>query len=92
MILVLYQESSTAEQLAYVFHRYVVADHGVLEEVISDRDKLFTSKFWAALAVYIGMKRKLTTAFYPQTNGGNERINQVVEAYLRCYVNYEQNN
>jgi transposase InsO family protein len=92
MILVLYQESSTAEQLAYAFHRYVVADHGVPEEVISDRDKLFTSKFWAALAVYIGMKRKLTTAFHPQTNGGNERMNQVVEAYLRCYVNYEQNN
>jgi hypothetical protein len=92
MILVPYQESSTAKQLAYVFHRYVVADHSVLEEVISDRDKLFTSKFWAALAAYIGMKRKLTTAFHPQTNGGNERMNQVVEAYLRCYVNYEQNN
>jgi hypothetical protein len=45
MILVLYQESSTAEQLAYVFYRYIVADHSVLEEVISDRDKLFTSKF-----------------------------------------------
>jgi hypothetical protein len=45
MILVLYQESSTTEQLVYTFYRYVVADYSVLEEVISDRDKLFTSKF-----------------------------------------------
>jgi hypothetical protein len=45
MILVLYQELSTTEQLVYVFYRYVVADHSVPEEVISDRDKLFMSKF-----------------------------------------------
>jgi hypothetical protein len=45
MILVLYQESSTTKQLVYVFHRYIVVDHSVLEEVISDRDKLFMSKF-----------------------------------------------
>jgi hypothetical protein len=45
MILVLYQESSIAEQLVYAFYRYIVVDYSVLEEVISDRDKLFTSKF-----------------------------------------------
>jgi hypothetical protein len=45
MILIPYQELSTAEQLAYAFLFYVVANHGIPEEIVSDRDKLFISKF-----------------------------------------------
>jgi hypothetical protein len=45
IILILYQESSTTKQLAYVFLFYVVINHGILEEIVSDRDKLFISKF-----------------------------------------------
>ena len=44
-----YKELSNTEDLAYVFLRIVVANHGLLEEVISDRDKLFTSKLWKSL-------------------------------------------
>ena len=41
----LYKEASNAEDLAYIFLRIVVADYGLLDEIISDRDKLFNSKF-----------------------------------------------
>ena len=41
---ILYKESSNTEDLIYVFLRIVVANHGSLEEVILDRDKLFTLK------------------------------------------------
>ena len=41
-----YQEASTAEDLAYTFLRTVVSQHGLLKEIISDRDKLFMLKFW----------------------------------------------
>lgn len=92
MIILPYKEASTAEELAYAFLRNVVANHGLPEEIISDRDKLFTSKFWTSLTAMLGVKRKLSTSFHPQTNGGNERLNQIVEAYLRCYVNYQQDN
>ena len=92
MILVLYHKSSTAEQLAYAFIKEVVSQHRLPEEILSDRDKLFTSKFWIAVTSLLGTKRKLSTAFHPQTNSGNERMNQVIETYLHSYINYQQNN
>jgi hypothetical protein len=41
-----YRESSIAKELAYIFLRRIVANHGLLKKIILDRDKLFTSKFW----------------------------------------------
>jgi hypothetical protein len=43
--IILYLEASTAEDLAYTFLRVVVANYSALEEMISDRDKLFISRF-----------------------------------------------
>jgi hypothetical protein len=39
--IILYLEASIAEDLAYVFLRVIVANYSALEEMISDRDKLF---------------------------------------------------
>ena len=40
-----YLESSLAEDLAYMFHKYIVANHGFSQRIISDKDKLFISRF-----------------------------------------------
>ena len=40
-----YKEMATARDILYIFMRSIVANHGLLEEVILDRDKLFTSHF-----------------------------------------------
>ena len=44
-----YKEALSAEDLAYIFYKYVVGNHGLLEKIISHRNKLFTFKFWKLL-------------------------------------------
>ncbi len=76
--------------LAEVIIDVIVHYHGVLESIVIDRDLLFISKFWSLLCYFLGIRRKLSTTFYPQTNGQNERQNSTIEAYLRTFVNWEQ--
>ena len=65
-----------------------MAEHGLPQELISDRDKLFTLKFWRALIAQLNIKYKLFIAYYPQTDGQTEQINQTLEQYLRYFYNY----
>ena len=59
-----YLEASDAEALAYTFVRTIVAQHRMPEEIISDRDKLFTSQFWQSLMDQLGTKHKLSTLYH----------------------------
>ena len=40
-----YRKTWIATDLAYVFIKHVVVNHGMLEQLVSNRDKLFTSNF-----------------------------------------------
>ena len=76
-----------APQSARLFRDRVFAVHGMPEAIISDRDTRFTSAFWTELMALLGVKHKLSTAFHPQTDGQTERVNRVLEEYLRHFVN-----
>ena len=39
-----------------------------------------------------GIKAVISIAYYPQIDGQTERLNQILEQYLKHYVNYIQNN
>lgn len=86
------REAISAPEVAYILFRYIVANHGLPKEIISDRDARFLSNFWQTLLSLVGIQHKPSTAYHPQTDGQTERLNQTVEQYLRCYVNYEQTN
>ena len=90
--LIPYKEASNAKELAYTITRVVFAQHGIPEIIITDRDKLFNSQFWQSLMDLLGIKHKMSTSYHPETDGQTERTNQTVEQYLRCYVNYQQDN
>ena len=78
-----------APGLAEVIINVVVQHHSLPGSIVSDRGSIFTSKFWSSLCYFLGIKRRLSTAFHPQTDGQTERQNSTMEAYLRAFVNYE---
>ena len=80
-----------APGLAEVIIDVVVRHHGLPDSIVTDRGSLFTSKFWSSLCYFLGVKRRLSTAFHPQTDGQTKRQNSTMEAYLRAFVNFEQN-
>ena len=80
-----------ATSLAKVIIDVLVRHHSLSDSIIIDWGSLFTLKFWSLLCYFLGIKRRLSTAFHPQTNGQTERQNSIIEAYLRAFVNCEQN-
>ena len=62
-----------APKLAEVIIDVVVWLHNLPDSIISDREAIFTSKFWSLLCYFLGIKRKLFTAFQFQTDGQTKR-------------------
>jgi transposase InsO family protein len=76
----------TAATVASLFVNHIYKLHGLPETIVSDRDPVFTSRFWQELFRAIGSELKMSTPYHPATNGQTERLNQCVETYLRCFV------
>jgi transposase InsO family protein len=82
----------TAPELAALFHENIELRYGAPIGVVSDRDSRITSKFWAEMCAYSLIKRRLSTAYHPQTDGQTEILNRILENYLRSYASIEQKN
>jgi len=87
-----FKETATAPVLTYTILQELISNHGLPKEFITDRDKLFTSKFWETLTAELRINHKMLTAYHPQTDGQSKQMNQTVETYLRHYVNKNQDN
>ncbi|KAJ8324255.1 hypothetical protein O5D80_8742 [Batrachochytrium dendrobatidis] len=83
-------ELPSADETATMFIENVFRLHGLPDSIVSDRGPQFTSHFWQALCKGLGIRTRLSTAFHPQTDGQTERVNQVINQYLRCYTSYQQ--
>ena len=80
----------TAEELAQLYVTHVFSKHGLPNNIVSDRGSEFTSRFWRAFTSLLGIDLHLSTAFHPETDGQTERVNQVLEQYIRLYTDYQQ--
>ena len=76
----------TAPVVAAAFMDNVHKLHGMPESIVSDRDRIFTSRFWRELAALSGVKLRMSSSQHPQTDGTTERVNQCLEGYLRCFT------
>eukprot|EP00253_Pinus_taeda_P010631 PITA_10631 len=80
------QSTYRAAQIAHIFMQNIFRLHGLLKDIISDRDVKFTSAFWKTLFAELGTQLNFSTAYHPQTDGQTERVNQMLEDMLRAYV------
>jgi len=82
-------EDYSATKVADAFIDRVVSIHGLPKSIVSDRDKVLTSKFWEHLCARQGIVLARSSAYHPQTDGQSEVLNCCLEMYLRCFT---QNN
>ena len=75
-----------AAKVAAVFMREVFKLHGMPQSIVSDRDAVFTSNFWAKLFKLQGTELAMSSAYHPQSDGQIEVVNQSLEQYLRAFV------
>jgi hypothetical protein len=80
----------TVEELATVFFDEWYCENGLPLEIISDRDKLFMSKFWKSLHMLTGVKLKMSTAYYPQTDGSSKQTNKTLNQSIHFHVDHAQ--
>ena len=88
------RDSNCISEIAVdMFYRNVVKYFGLPEDIVSDRDSHFTGRFWTVFFFgLLGSQLKFSTTNHPQTNGQTERINAMLEDYLRHYVTASQKN
>ena len=83
-------ERTSAEGLARLFRDNIWKLHGLPKSIISDRGLQFITGLIRELNRMLGIKSKILTTFYPQTDGQTKRVNQELEQYLRMLIDYRQ--
>ncbi|CRL31343.1 RNA-directed DNA polymerase (reverse transcriptase) [Penicillium camemberti] len=86
------QKDTNAKQMARMFINNVIRVTGIPETIVSDRGGQFVSEFWTEFCRILGIRRKLSTAYHPQTDGQSEIANQYMAQRLRPYVEQNQDN
>ena len=80
------------DHMASLFIQKHAAYFGILEIIITDRDAIFISKYWQTIFSSLGTKLKISTAYHLEIDGQTKRINQVVQNYLRIYIDINYSN
>jgi len=80
----------TSSDLADLFVEHVFLKHCLPDNIVSDRGSLFVSSFWTSLCQHLKIRRNLSTAYHPESDGQTERVNQILKQYLRMFVSYQQ--
>ena len=70
------------EEIAKIYSDDIWKLHGISKKILSDRGPQFVSKFMEEFTKALGTKRQLLTAYYLQTDGQMERINQEIGTFL----------
>jgi len=72
----------SSERIVKIYRDNIWKLYRVSRKILSNRGPQFSSKFMEEFTKALGIKRQLSTAYHPQTNGQTERINQEIGMFL----------
>jgi transposase InsO family protein len=75
-----------AATVARLFMDQIYQLHSLPFAIISDYDRVFTSKVWQLLFQMVGMELRMSSSYHPQTDGQMECVNQCLETFLYYFV------
>lgn len=79
-------KGADSETVIDLFIDSVLKLHGFPVEILSDQDKLFTSKLWQRSMQRFKIATKFTSTYNPSTDGQVERMNRTIMEMLRHYL------
>lgn len=78
--------------LAKMFVQHIYLLHRAPEHFISDQGVQFTSSFWEEFLKLLSISQELSFSHIPHTNGACKWTNGLLEQYVCCQFNYQQDN
>ena len=78
--------TNTTPEIVYLFFDNWYCENELSLEIISNWDKLFISQFWKELYKQTGVKLKMSSTYYLETNRALECTNKTVNQILCFYV------
>ena len=66
--------------------------HGLPLQIILDGGVQYSAKLFQEWCKILEIESMISIAYHPQTDGQTKRVNQALEQYLQCYVDYNLNN
>ncbi|KAF8698606.1 hypothetical protein RHS03_07507, partial [Rhizoctonia solani] len=90
VILVECSKKLKAPELADLFLRHVWKRYSMPKKTVLDCGQVFNNKFLKALYQRLGIDPHFSLAYHPQSDGQTERVNPMVEHFLRSYLGVNQ--
>jgi len=82
----------SSKDMAQLLYDKVYPLHGLPLQIILDRGVQYLAKLFQEWYKILGIESTMSTAYHSQTDGQTEYVNQALEQYLRCYVDYNLSN
>jgi hypothetical protein len=87
------KKSVTASQTAeLLFTHWFLKGYGIPNNIISDRDSLFTSNTFNEFIKLTGIQQTLSTSRHQRTDGGAEAVVKKIKTILKKFSNYKSTN
>ena len=77
--------SIDTEAVVEAFKRFYMAHHALPAAIVSDRGEQFVGHMWKRLCSVLRIRRRISTAWHPETDGSTERMNQEIELFFRIF-------